>query len=86
MAISRPRDYVDQALSYLATGLQSILSKPGSSKTGFAEPGDLQAQLKSILANWDTRLREQVPRGTKTRVHELLDLRNKWAHPSPQEV
>ena len=86
MATSQPRDYVDRALGYLAVGLQSIVTKSGSAKGGGAESGDLQAQLKSILADWDTRFRERVPRGTKTRVHELLDLRNKWAHPNPQEV
>jgi hypothetical protein len=82
----RPRDYVERALGHLASGLQPIVSPPGSHKAGVAESGDLQAQLKSLLADWDMRFRDRVPRGTKTRVHELLDLRNKWAHPNPQEV
>jgi hypothetical protein len=86
MATSQPRDYVDRALRHLASALQSNLSKPEASKAGPAESRDLQAQLKSMLADWDAHYRERTPRGTKTRVHELLDLRNKWAHPNPQEV
>jgi hypothetical protein len=79
------RDYVERALRHLALGLQLVLSKGESSKGGLGESPDLQAQLKGLLGDWDTRFRDRVPRGTKTRVHELLDLRNKWAHPNPQE-
>lgn len=78
------RELVDRTLHALSAGLRS--QTPGASEVGRPDAAlDPQGQLKALLTEWDSKHRDRVPRGVKTKVHELLDLRNKWAHPTPTE-
>lgn len=40
----------------------------------------MQALLRVFLDSWDAALRSQLPGVTRSYVHELIDVRNRWAH------
>lgn len=46
-------------------------------------PQDVQFQLKAVQVLWDGVFREVLSREYRSYIHELLDIRNKWAHQEP---
>lgn len=80
------RRALDELKPYLAAylaqrGLVSPSAASGvSPKAGSA---DIQALLKACLAAWEPTLRRELPNVAKSYIHELIDIRNRWAHEEP---
>jgi hypothetical protein len=47
------------------------------------EQRDIAALLKSLLDDWGRFYAKRLPRVARSYVHELLDVRNRWAHEQP---
>src|SRR3954466_13342520 len=45
--------------------------------------GDAAALLNVMIRSWDTVFRSILGRAERTLVHELSDVRNRWAHQNP---
>ena len=43
----------------------------------------MQALLRAVLDEWDAAFRSRLPSVARSYVHELLDVRNRWAHEEP---
>ncbi len=85
---SPERQAVRRALDSLKPYLEALLAhhscRVEPSVRGRATAGpDIQALLKSCIANWDSTLQSALPRVARSYVHELLDVRNRWAHEEP---
>lgn len=44
---------------------------------------DTAGLLKTLVADWDTSHAPHLPRVARSYAHELLDVRNRWAHEEP---
>lgn len=73
------RRALDSLKPYLAAFLAQRGVPIGSSGPRSSGP-DIHALLKAFRDNWDTRLRAELPRVANSYVHELMDVRNRWAH------
>jgi hypothetical protein len=82
---SPERRAVRQALDALKPYLEAFLTQhripvePSVRGRAPAAP-DVQALLKACAFNWDERLEAVLPRIARTYAHELIDVRNRWAH------
>lgn len=75
------RRALDSLKPHLAAFLaQRRLRVEDSSRDAGRSGSDIQALLKACLAHWETSLRTDLPRVARTYVHELIDVRNRWAH------
>lgn len=89
---SPERTKVRRALDALKPYLAAYLGQrgvPTRSPGPRASEPDIHALLKAFRDNWDLRLRSELPRATNAYVHELIDVRNRWAHEeafTPREV
>lgn len=79
MSDPRFRDYVGRALEALGQHLPHYVGSKAGSPSGLAGSSDPHKALKAIFADWD-RLGRAFDKPTRNRLHELLELRNKWAH------
>lgn len=77
---------VAQVLAVLARELAFRLTSSPSRESATG-PGrtaaDPQTLLKELIVNWDSVYRERLDRRLRTKSHELLELRNRWAHHEP---
>jgi len=48
-----------------------------------AQRADTASLLKALLAGWEHTYATHLPRVARSYVHELLDVRNRWAHEQP---
>jgi hypothetical protein len=76
---SRERQRVRDGLDELKPYLSAFVSQGIRLARGVAD-GDIAALLKTILVNWDGTFERQLPRVARSWVHELMDIRNRWAH------
>ena len=80
------RRALDELKPYLAAYLtQRGLVLPMSASGASQRSGvvDMQALLKACLGAWDPTLRRELPNVAKSYIHELIDIRNRWAHEEP---
>lgn len=80
------RRALDELKPYLAAYLSQRGLVPSLSASGASpRPGvvDMQALLKACLGAWDPTLRRELPNVAKSYIHELIDIRNRWAHEEP---
>jgi hypothetical protein len=68
-------------LAYVAQHGQASKSAARGSQTGRGD--DIQALLRSMLNSWDAVFRQHLPSVARSYVHELIDIRNRWAHEEP---
>ncbi|HRN51916.1 MAG TPA: Swt1 family HEPN domain-containing protein [Gemmatimonadaceae bacterium] len=85
---SPERQSVRRALDALKPFLEAFLHKqgvrPAPAIGGHAgSTPDIQALLRACLHAWDAVLQHQLPRVARTYIHEILDVRNRWAHEAP---
>lgn len=82
---SPQRRSVRRALDALKPYLEAFLAQhrvsvpPTGSGPGASRP-DMQALLKASIANWEPRLQAVLPRVARSYLHELKEVRNRWAH------
>ena len=79
------RRALDGLKPYLAAYLsqRGIAVAPASRGPSKALVPDIQALLKACLGGWDSSLRRELPSVAKSYVHEIIDIRNRWAHEEP---
>ncbi len=68
-------------LAYVAQCAPASRSTAYGSRAGRSE--DMQALLRSMLDSWDLVFRQRLPAVARSYVHELIDIRNRWAHEEP---
>ena len=78
---------VRQALDSLKPYLRAYLTQRGaraqdrgSASTDRKRESDIQSLLRLCLASWEDVLRRELPSVAKSYLHELIDIRNRWAH------
>jgi hypothetical protein len=76
---SNERDAVRRGLDALKPYLAAFVAQ-WSTKRRVAPDSDIAGLLKTILDQWDESFRSHLPRAARSYVHELLDIRNRWAH------
>lgn len=77
------RRALDDLKPYLAAYLVQrgiVTTLPSSGTPPKAGAADMQALLRACLAAWDPALRRELPSVAKSYIHELIDIRNRWAH------
>lgn len=78
-ALDRLKPFLD---AYLAQrGVKVGRTAGGPSTNGRAH--DIQGLLKACLTYWDAVLRGELPSVARSYIHELIDIRNRWAHEEP---
>lgn len=84
------RGEVRRALDTLKPFLSAYLSQRGVlvGRTQSGSPTkervqDIHALLKACLSDWDVTLRRELPSVARSYIHELIDIRNRWAHDEP---
>jgi hypothetical protein len=85
---SAERQSVRRALDALKPYLEAFLAqhrvRVDTPVRGRPSAGpDIQALLKASVQNWDASLSAVLPRVARSYIHELLDVRNRWAHEEP---
>lgn len=75
-AVRRGLDELKPALTAFVNR-QMSRALPGKA---FAVSGDVPAIIKVILDNWDLAFASVLPRGVRNYLHEVRDVRNRWAH------
>ncbi len=81
---ARVRQVLDELKPVLSSFLSGLGLLPGTvAGTGQRREQDVQALLRRVLDCWDAALSERLPRVARTYVHELIDVRNRWAHEEP---
>jgi hypothetical protein len=76
---SNERAAVRRGLDALKPYLAAFVAQ-WSAKRRVAPDSDIAGLLKTILDQWDESFRSHLPRAARSYVHELLDIRNRWAH------
>jgi hypothetical protein len=76
---TRERQRVRAGLDELKPYLSAYISQSVQLARGVAD-GDIAASLKALLVNWDSTFQVRLPRVARSWVHELIDIRNRWAH------
>lgn len=79
------RHALDSLKPYLAAFLAQrgvVVASDARGPSKAASP-DIQAHLKACLASWETTLRRDLPSAARSYIHELIDIRNRWAHEEP---
>lgn len=85
---SPERQSVRRALDALKPYLEAFLAQhrvvvaPTGTGPGVGRP-DIQALLKAGIASWERRLQAVLPPVARAYLHELKDVRNRWAHEEP---
>lgn len=81
-AVRRAMDELKPFLAAYLTqrGIEVPPTGPAMPRTG---GGDMQALLKACLSAWEQTLRRELPNVAKSYIHELVDIRNRWAHEEP---
>lgn len=84
------RGEVRRALDSLKLFLGAYLAQRGvkveRTASGFSTKGrahDIQGLLRACLTHWDSVLRSELPSVARSYIHELIDIRNRWAHEEP---
>lgn len=76
---SRERAAVRHGLDALKPYLAAFVAQ-WSANRRVAPDSDIAGLLKIILDQWDESFRTHLPSVARSWVHELLDIRNRWAH------
>lgn len=76
---SEERTAIRRALNELKPYLAAFAAQHARTRPGPREP-DIQALLRTILDNWERSFQGLMPGVARSYVHELLDIRNRWAH------
>ncbi len=82
MTESPERASVRRSLDGLKPYLTAFISQNAGTLPADEQP-DIAALLKSLLEDWDRLYSKRLPRAARSYVHELLDVRNRWAHEQP---
>jgi hypothetical protein len=80
------RDQVRRALDHLKPYLAAFVGQhvpAGLGRDAARRGSDMQALLRTMLDSWDSAFRQQLPPVARSYVHELIDIRNRWAHEEP---
>jgi hypothetical protein len=78
------RRAVDELKPYLSAYVaQHAVSTAAPPRGAPTRGADIQALLRSMLDAWDEVFRRQLPAVARSYVHELIDIRNRWAHEEP---
>jgi hypothetical protein len=85
---SPERQSVRRALDSLKPYLEAFLAQHNvrveAAVRGPSSAGpDIQALLKASVAHWESRLQAVLPNVARSYIHELRDVRNRWAHEEP---
>lgn len=72
------RRALDLIKPYLAAYIAQVLGS-GASSRGL----DVSALLGTMIERWDRDFASRLPRSARAYVHELRDVRNRWAHEEP---
>lgn len=76
---SKERIAIRRALDELKPYLAAFVVQHARTRLGSRDP-DIQALLRTMLDNWEKTFRGLMPPVARSYVHELLDIRNRWAH------
>jgi len=79
---SAERTAVRRALDGLKPYLVAFVSQNGGPVRSPTSP-DTATLLKALLDGWDRQYAAHLPHVARSYVHELLDVRNRWAHEQP---
>jgi len=78
---TRVRRVLDGLKPYLEAFVGTV--SPPQPRRGTA---DTAALLKELITRWESRFSRELPPVARSYVHELLDVRNRWAHEQPFTV
>ncbi|MFN0098683.1 MAG: Swt1 family HEPN domain-containing protein [Gemmatimonadaceae bacterium] len=82
-AVRRALDELKPFLAAYLTQRGIVVPSPTGVTSQKAGGGDIQALLKACLSAWEQTLRRELPNVAKSYIHELIDIRNRWAHEEP---
>lgn len=85
---SPERDRVRRALDELKPYLSAFVSQRGRAANTRREP-DITSLVKAVLEDWERTYHTLLPPVARSYLHELRDVRNRWAHEqafSPEEA
>jgi hypothetical protein len=77
---SKERLEVRRSMNELKPYLAAYVATHSRVSGRTSERGDIAALLRTIVKEWDTVFSRQLPRAARSYVHELIDVRNRWAH------
>lgn len=76
-ALDSLKPYLEAFLSQLRVRVESAV--PGQQRSA----PDVQSLLRACVNSWDSVLSNELPRVARSYIHELIDVRNRWAHEAP---
>lgn len=78
------RRALDELKPHLAAYVTQHVTSTATLERGASGRGnDVQSLLRSMLDAWDLVFRRHLPAVARSYVHELIDIRNRWAHEEP---
>src|SRR5689334_19472972 len=78
--INRAR--VESAMNALRPYLSAYVARhlTGVSRARRSDRDDISGCVAAIMDNWDVAFASELSRTVKNYIHELRDIRNRWAH------
>ena len=74
------RQALDQIKPYLAAYLEQTIGRASLTRARAGANADVQALVSVMLTHWETDFAARLSVTVRHYVHELRDIRNRWAH------